>query len=61
MNALLMIQPALLSYNTQEPAALPVTLDEKHMRASTVLVLDSFLNIVEWQAKDVESWFSDHE
>jgi len=59
-NVLLMIQPALLMYTTEEPYATPVGLDEKFMKSEVILLLDSFFNIVEWRGKHIQGWFQEN-
>ena len=51
-----MIQPALLAYSLEciEPKA--VNLDQREMKESSILLLDTFLNVVLWYGENVYSW-----
>lgn len=51
-----MIQPALLAYSLEciEPTA--VNLDQNEMKDSSVLLLDTFFNVVLWHGENVHSW-----
>ena len=56
-NILLIVQPAILSYTPEDTSAQAVSLDEKYMRSESILLLDSYFNVVEWQGKNIHSWF----
>lgn len=47
----------MISYTTEDTDAKAVSLDEKYMRPQSILLLDSFFNIVEWKGKNIHSWF----
>ena len=55
-NCTIMIQPSLLSYNSEDPEPVPVLLEVENMKRDTVLLLDAFFFICIWHGEDVCYW-----
>ncbi|CDJ28993.1 protein transport protein Sec23, putative [Eimeria mitis] len=57
MNALVMIQPALLSYSlNQQGPPQPVLLDAQALKPDVILLLDSFFHVVVWHGELIHQW-----
>jgi len=54
-NSLVMIQPALLSYSFHGPPE-PVLLDVSSIQPNTILLLDTFFNVVVFHGETISSW-----
>lgn len=54
-NALVMIQPSLLSYSFSGPPV-PALLDAASVRSDTILLLDSFFYVVVFHGETIASW-----
>ena len=54
-NALIMLQPSLLSYSFHGPPQ-PVLLDATSVRADTILLLDTFFHVVVFHGETISSW-----
>lgn len=54
-NSLLMIQPALFSYQLDAPVT-SVQLDVAALRADVILMLDSFFHVVVWYGDTIHAW-----
>ena len=55
-NSLVMIQPALMSYDLDSEEARPVTLDVDAMQQNVVLLLDTFFYICIWKGDTIDKW-----
>jgi len=56
MNAMCMIQPALLQYSfDQQP--MPVLLDSSSLRPDVILLMDDFFHVVVWRGEKIQAWF----
>ena len=55
-NSLVMIQPALLEYNTNSDVPTPVLLDINSMKNDVILLLDTFFYILIWHGDTVIKW-----
>ena len=55
-NSLVMIQPALLQYNTESENPIPVLLDSSSMKPDVILLLDTFFYILVWHGESIISW-----
>ncbi|EPR59669.1 Sec23/Sec24 trunk domain-containing protein [Toxoplasma gondii RUB] len=57
MNALVMIQPALLEYSfEQQGPPQPVLLDAQALKPNVILLLDSFFHVVVWHGELIHQW-----
>ena len=54
-NSLVMIQPALLSYSFNGPPN-PVLLDTQSVKSDTILLLDTFFQVVVFHGETIASW-----
>lgn len=54
-NALIMIQPTLLSYSFQGPPH-PALLDAASVRADTILLLDTFFHVLVFHGETIAAW-----
>lgn len=52
-NLVLIIQPALLRYTAEHPTMRAVSLDERYLKGESVLLLDSFFNVVQWRGAHI--------
>eukprot|EP00828_Plagiopyla_frontata_P044585 TRINITY_DN7320_c0_g3_i7.p1 TRINITY_DN7320_c0_g3~~TRINITY_DN7320_c0_g3_i7.p1 ORF type:complete len:463 (-),score=50.67 TRINITY_DN7320_c0_g3_i7:349-1737(-) len=52
-NCLVMIQPALLSYSFDKPAATPVHLDQESLKPNVVLLLDTYFKVIIWHGTQI--------
>lgn len=59
-NLVLIVQPALLRYTAEHQTMKPVSLDEKYLNADSVLVLDSFFNVVQWRGRHIAELVEQH-
>lgn len=55
-NCLVMIQPALLIYTTDNPRAEAAELDIENMREDVTLLLDSYFNVLIWYGSHIYNW-----
>jgi protein transport protein SEC23 len=54
-NSLVMMQPSLLSYSFSAPPT-PVLLDAASIRPDTILLLDTFFNVLVFHGETIASW-----
>jgi len=54
-NTLIMIQPTLMAYTFDGPAA-PVLLDIASLAPNRILLLDTFFHVVIWHGAQIEEW-----
>lgn len=57
LNCVTMIQPALLRYHLDNLDPEAVLLDEEEMKEDTILLLDSYFNVIEWYGDNIQSWY----
>jgi len=57
MNALVMIQPALLEYSFDEGPPKPVLLDASSLKPNVILVLDTFFLVLIWRGETIQQWY----
>jgi protein transport protein SEC23 len=57
MNALVMIQPALLEYSFDEGPPKPVLLDASSLKPNCILVLDTFFLVLIWRGETIQQWY----
>jgi len=55
-NSLVMIQPALMSYDLDSEQATPVLLDIDSMKNNVILLLDCFFYICIWKGDTIDKW-----
>lgn len=55
-NSLVMIQPALMSYDLESEAAVPVLLDIDSMKNNVILLLDTFFYVCIWKGDTIDKW-----
>eukprot|EP00828_Plagiopyla_frontata_P032649 TRINITY_DN4251_c0_g1_i1.p1 TRINITY_DN4251_c0_g1~~TRINITY_DN4251_c0_g1_i1.p1 ORF type:complete len:484 (+),score=73.58 TRINITY_DN4251_c0_g1_i1:179-1630(+) len=55
-NSLVMIQPALLSYSFENPAATPVHLDQESLKPNVILLLDAYFKVIVWHGTHIKQW-----
>eukprot|EP00592_Proboscia_alata_P001524 CAMPEP_0194368498 /NCGR_PEP_ID=MMETSP0174-20130528/16736_1 /TAXON_ID=216777 /ORGANISM="Proboscia alata, Strain PI-D3" /LENGTH=781 /DNA_ID=CAMNT_0039144903 /DNA_START=60 /DNA_END=2405 /DNA_ORIENTATION=- len=55
VNSLVMLQPSLLSYGFNEPPQ-PALLDAQSVRPDTILLLDTFFNVVVFHGETIAAW-----
>ena len=55
-NSLVMIQPALMSYDLESEQATPVLLDIDSMKSNVILLLDTFMYICIWKGDTINKW-----
>jgi len=58
-NCMVMIQPALLKYTTDEPEPVPVELDISELQDDVILLLDSYFNVLVWYGQNAQNWKDD--
>lgn len=58
-NSLVMIQPALLEYNMQNPQPTPVQIDVDAMKKDVILLLDTYFHVVIWQGEHIHQWIKE--
>jgi len=56
LNALCMIQPALLQYSFDGQAQ-PVLLDSRSLKPDVMLLMDDFFHVVVWRGEKIQAWF----
>lgn len=55
-NSLVMIQPAMMSYDLESEQATPVLLDVQSMKNNVILLLDTFFYICIWKGDTIDKW-----
>lgn len=55
-NSLVMIQPAVMSYDLESEAATPVLLDIDSMKNNVILLLDTFFYVCIWKGETIHKW-----
>lgn len=55
-NSLVMIQPALMSYDLESEQASPVLLDIDSMKNNVILLLDTFFYVCIWKGDTIDKW-----
>ena len=55
-NGIVMVQPALLKYTTDDADPVPVELDLDELQDEVVLLMDSFFMVLVWQGPSVYDW-----
>ena len=55
-NSLVMIQPALMSYDLESDQATPVLLDIDSMKNNVILLLDTFFYVCIWKGDTIDKW-----
>jgi len=55
-NSLVMIQPALMSYDLDSESATPVLLDIDSMKNNVILLLDTFFYVCIWKGDTIDKW-----
>lgn len=55
-NSLVMIQPALMSYDMESEQATPVLLDIDSMKPNVILLLDTFFYVCIWKGDTIDKW-----
>lgn len=55
-NSLVMIQPALMSYDLESEAGSPVLLDIDSMKNNVILLLDTFFYVCIWKGPTIVQW-----
>jgi hypothetical protein len=55
-NCVRMIEPALLAYRLECLDPTPVNLEEGSMKEASILLLDTFLNVILWYGENIQAW-----
>lgn len=55
-NSLVMIQPAVMSYDLESESAQPVLLDIDSMKNNVILLLDTFFYVCVWKGDTIHKW-----